>query len=513
MVGLVVIAAALTVIMRGTRRGGAAPRDEATAAAAAMRTVAVVPFENTDGVAADEYFSDGLTDELAHALANLPGLRVAGRTSSYAFKHKAISAQEIGRALGVGAIITGAVRRADDRLRVTTQLVSAADGKVVLDSMFESHSGDVFRVQDDLTRAIVGALSPALGGHPAAAFATASTRGTADTAAYYLYLKGRYYWLERGAANVARAILYFQQATARDSSFARAYAGLALAYDVLSAYVVDPTDSATALTAASATRAMEIDSTLADSRVALALALDRQMRFGAAVASYRKALSIEPSNQYAHHAFGMMLVFTGHTDEGVAELRQATQLDPLAKSAGTALVLGFLAARRFPEAFAEARRVLAFDSTFSLGLHVLGTLQIFAGQPDSAVQTLERHEQLYPERGGTRALQVLAYAAAGRWRDAGRVREQLHGPEGDRSDGVEAAFADLVFGDREPIVRLLSTEQGRRSWLNLLNGFGCNPLIDPLWSDERFRAAMHDLEIERCPLARPWPISQPPAGR
>jgi len=284
---------------------------------------------------------------------------------------------------------------------------------------------------------------------------------------------------------------------------------LALAYNVLSPYVVDPTDSATALTAASAKRAMELDSTLADSRLALALALDRQMRFGAAVASYRKALSIEPSNQYAHHAFGLMLVFTGHTDEGIAELRQATQLDPLAKSAGTALVLGFLAARRFPEAFAEARRVLAFDSTFSLGLHVLGTLQVFSGQPASAVQTLERHGQLYPERGGTRALLVLAYAAAGRWSDAARVREQLHGPEGDRSVGVEAAFADLVFGDREPIVRLLSTEHGRRSWLNSLNGFGCNPLIDPLWSDERFRAAMHDLEIERCPLARPWPISQP----
>ena len=507
-VGVLLVVAVLAELLR-PGRGVATARDAATTAAASMRTVAVLPFENTDGVAADEYFSDGLTDELAHALANLPGLHVAGRTSTFAFKHKSVSAQEMGRSLGVGAIITGDVRRSADRLRVTAQLVSTADGKVVLDSLFEGRSGEVFRVQDDLTRSMVGALTPALGGHPAAAFATASARGTTDTEAYYLYLKGRYYWLERGRENVARAILCFRQAIGRDSTFARAYAGLAMAYDVLSPYVVDPTDSATALTAAAAAHAMALDSTLADSHLALALARDREMRFADAIPSYRRTLIMEPSNQYAHHAYGLMLVFMGRTDEGIAELRQAAQLDPLAKSAGTALVLGYVAARQFPAAIAESRRVLAFDSTFSLGLHVLGTAQIFAGQPDSAVRTLERHERLYPERGGTRALLVLAYAASGRWTDAARVRRELHAPDGDRSGGVEAAFADFVFGDREPLVKLLMTAAGRRSWNNNLSGFGCNPLIDPLWSDARFRATMHDLAIDPCVLVRPWPIAPP----
>ena len=499
----IAIGAAVTFAVRGSRRGVGA-RDGATSAPAAMRQLAVIPFENTDGNPANEYFSDGLTDELAHALASLPGLHIAGRTSSYAFKHKAVSAQEIGRSLDVGGIITGAVRRADDRLRVTTQLVSTADGKVVLDSVFESRSGDVFRVQDELTHAIIAALSSALGGHPAPT--SASTRGTTDAEAYNLYLKGRYYWLERGTENVKRSIALFKQAIARDSNFARAYAALAAGYNVLSIYVADPTDSATALTEASAKRAMALDSTLADSRIALASADAMRLRFDEAAASYRKAIAMEPSNMNAHHAFGAELAFTGHTDEAIAEVRRATQLDPLAKSAGTALAMAFINARRFPDAVAETRRVLAIDSTFSLGLQVLGYVQVFTGQPDSAVGTLERQLQLHPEKGGNYALLVLSYAAAGRWADAARVREQLHRPGGDPSGGVEAAFADLVFGDRDPAVRVLQTDVGKRNWMTSLYGFGCSPLIDPLWSDARFRATMHELKIEPCPLARPWPI-------
>jgi serine/threonine-protein kinase len=497
---LLVVGAGFTFIMFGMRNRTSATRDDAAPPAAAMRTLAVIPFENTDS-AANEYFSDGLTDELAHALAALPGLRVAGRTASYAFKRTRVTPQEIGRTLGVGAIVQGSVRRSGDRLRVITQLVSAADGKVVLDSVFESKSGDVFQVQDRLTRAIEAVLAPALGGHPADASLSASNRGTRDAEAYNLYLKARYYWLERGATNVSRSIALFKQAIARDSMFARAHAALAASYNTLAVYVPDATDSATALTEASAKRAMALDSTLADSRIALASALDRRMRFDEATANYQKAIAIEPSNMTAHHAFGFMLTITGHTDEGIAELRRALQLDPLAKSAGTALALALVNARRFPEALVEARRVLAIDSTFSLGLHTLGFTQMLGGQPDSAIRTLERAAQLYPDGPRVSGFLVYAYAAAGRWGDAERLRAQLHRPGGDRSGGSEAALADLVFGDREPAIRLLTTNLGKRAWLM---GFGCNPLIDPLWADERFRAVMRGVHIEPCPLARPW---------
>jgi serine/threonine-protein kinase len=406
----------------GNFRAGAAP------APAAIRTVAVLPFVNTGGTAADDYFSDGLTDELAHALARLPGLRLAGRTSSYAFKGKAVAAQEIGRVLDVGALVVGTVRRAGDRLRVTTQLVSAADGKVLWDSVYESRSGDVFAVQDEVTRAVVAAIAPALDGRGARALTADVGRGTTDQAAYDLYLKGRYHWLARGAANLDSSIRYFRQAVDRDPTFARAHAGLALAYGALSAYVPDPTDSAMALLAASARRAAALDSTLADAQIALGMALARELRFADAEARYHAALALEPSNVMGHHGLGLLLLSVGRTDEAVAELRRATQLDPLAKSAGSAAALALIAARRFPEAEAASRRVLALDSTFPLALSNLGLAQTFGGQPDSAVRTLEHGTRVHPDDPRQASALVLAYAAAGRWADAERMRSELRRP-------------------------------------------------------------------------------------
>jgi TolB-like protein/Tfp pilus assembly protein PilF len=476
----------------------------------AIGTLAVLPFENTGGAAEDDYFSDGLTDELAHALGRLSGVQMAGRTSSYTFKGKAAPAQEIGRTLDVAAFVNGTVRRGGDRLRITAQLVSTADGKVMWDSVFESRSDDVFGVQDELTRAMVAALAPTLGvsGWPTlvAGAGGGMDRGTADAEAYDLYLKGRYHFQERGTANVSRAIEFFKMAIARDPRFARAHASLAQAYGVLITYIPDGRDSSSALAEASARHAMALDSTLADARVALALAFDNRLQYAEAEAQYRMAIAIEPSNVLAHHALGMLLRSTGRTDEAIAMGVRATELDPLAKSAGTAAAVEYVDARRFSEAEAISRRVLAIDSTFPLAIWSLGLTQLFGGQPDSAVHTFERGRRLYPRTGGQQGLLVLAYAAAGRWKDAERVRVDLRRPGGDPSGGAQQALAEMVFGDREPAVRLLTTRDGQIHWHDTFAGFGCNPLLDPLWPDERFRKAMRELGVAPCTLARPWPL-------
>ncbi|HEY0778043.1 MAG TPA: tetratricopeptide repeat protein, partial [Gemmatirosa sp.] len=483
-----------------------------TARPPAIRTVAVMPFVNTGDRAADDYFSDGLTDELSHALARLPGLRIAGRTSSYTFKGRSVAAPQVGRALGVGALVTGTVRRAGDRLRVSTQLVSTTDGTVLWDSVTESRSRDVFAVQDEFTRAIVAALTPALGGRPAAASAAAVGRGTTDQEAYELYLKGRYYWLQRSTADVARSIAYFRQAIARDSLFARAHAGVAMAYSVLPVYLAGPTDATTVLTMASARRAVALDSTLADAQLALGTALDLQLQFPEALAHYRRALALDPSSVTGHHWLGFSLLNVGRTDEALVELRHATALDPLATSPAAAVATGLLFTRRFPEAAAAARRVLALDSTFWFANYTLGLAQAFGGRPDSAIRTLERGTRLNPAGPGHHAALVFAYAAAGRWADAERVRAQLHRLGGDPSGGTEAAFADLVFGDREPLVRLLTSDAGQRRYIAPGGVFGCDPLLDPLWADARFRAAMRSLGVGRCALARPWPLPARPGA-
>ncbi|AHG92422.1 protein kinase (plasmid) [Gemmatirosa kalamazoonensis] len=483
-----------------------------------IRSLAVLPFVNTSGDRQDDYFSDGLTDELAHALAHVPGLTLAGRTSTYAFKGRFVSAPEIGKALGVRALVTGTVRRAGDRLRVTTQLVSAADGTVMWDSVYESRSGDVFAVQDSLTRAVAAALARTLGGRDDPADRPRATevtvgRGTTNAEAYELYLKGMYYWHERGAENVARSIGLFQQAIARDPTFARAYAALAFAYEVLRVYVPDPTDSATSLFNASARRAMTLDSTLADAQIAQALAFEHDFRFPEAERYYRAVIAAEPSNEFAHHVLGFMLRSIGRTDEAIAELRVATRLDPLAKSAGTVLGATLTEARRFGEAETAIRRILAIDSTFSLALGDLGLIQALGGRPDCAVRTLERGVRLHPEARGMHGRLLFAYAAAGRWDDAERVRASLHQPGGDLSGGVETAFADFVLDDREPLVRLLTTRAGQYHWISTFGSLGCNPFLDPLWTDARFRAAMRDLGVAPCALARPWPFAPPTLAR
>jgi tetratricopeptide (TPR) repeat protein len=206
----------------------------------------------------------------------------------------------------------------------------------------------------------------------------------------------------------------------------------------------------------------------------------------------------------------MLLLNGGRTDEALAELRQAVQLDPLAKSASSAFALALTLARRFPEAMAVSRQTFALDSTFSLAFWGLGLAQAFGGQPDSAVRTLERGMQVHPGTPRNYSALLFAYAAAGRWADAERLRAELRRPGGDPSGGAVAAFAELVFGDREPLVRLLATPTGQRRWLSAHGALGCNPLLDPLWSDARYRAAMRRLTVEACPLARPWPLPPRP---
>ena len=512
----VVVASAVTLLLAlGVAAYVVAHRANAASGRTAgtnARAVAVLPFVNTSGDPQDDYFGDGLTDELAHALAHLPGLRLAGRSSSYAFKGKSISATEIGHTLGVSEIVEGSVRRAGERVRVTMQLVSATDGTVLWDSVYESRSRDVFAVQDSLTHAVVAALAPTLGS------GTNGTenvsRGTRDAEAYDLYLKGRYYWHERGAANVARSIDYFQRAIARDPTFARAYAALALAYEVLPVYVPDPTDSITPLLVSSARRAATLDSTLADAQTAVAIAFERSLRYPDAEAHFRAALALEPSNEFAHHVLGELLLSLGRVDDAITELHQATQLDPLAKSAGAALAEALIHARRFHESETESRRVLAIDSIFPLALFSLGWALAFDGQADSAVRTLERGVRLNPEQRRTQALLIFAYAAAGRWDDAARMRRRVRQAGGEPASDALSAFADLAFGNREPLVHLLTTRAGQLRWFDEFYGPGCNPMIDPLWTDQRFRAAMHDLGVRPCVLARPWPIRpRGPGGR
>jgi serine/threonine-protein kinase len=510
---IAVAGAALLVLVAGAASYVWAHHGDARGAGPrALHTEAVLAFTNTSGSTDDDYFSDGLTDELAHALSGIPGLRVAGRTSSYSFKGKAVAAQEIGRALGVEALIDGTVRRAGQRLRVTTQLVSTADGTVLSDSVYERQAADVFAVQDELTHAMVAALGPSLApALRARARDSARTaelrRGTSDETAYDLYLKGRYYFNARGTDNLMRAAAAFRQAIARDPRFARAYAGLSMTYGVLPNYAPSPDDTLLSRAIAYAEHAVALDSTLGEAHGALGQAYAFELRLREALAEQRKFAELDPTNVTAHQWLGFAYLDHGRTEEAIAELARATEIDPLAPSVQAAYAVALWSARRFPEALAAARRMQAVDSTFHYGILALGCTQVFAGQPDSAIVTFQRGMRFHGDDSRMAGGLMLAYAADGRWNDAERIRRRLARPGGDRFDGIQAAFGDLLFGDREPLVRILTSDAGLKRYLASGGFLGCNPYLDPLWSDPRFRARMHALDIEPCATMRPWPFA------
>src|SRR5690348_1509076 len=353
-------------------------------APAAITTVAVLPFVNTGGNAQDEYFSDGMTDELAHALSRLPSLRVAGRTSSYAFKGKEVPAQQIGRTLNVGGIVEGTVRRAGDRLRITAELTSASDGLVVWSDSYESSATDVFQVQDQFTREIVSALEPALHGTAAATVAD-SSRGTTDPAAYDLYLKGRYYFAKRGGANVQEAIGYFHQATERDPHFARALVALAMAYLVLPDYVTTNTDSVEALASASAQRALTLDPTLADAHLVRCGTEHAATHFVDAERECRAAVTLDPNDPMAHMWHAENLGWSGQLPEAMLEVGKATGLDPLSPIIAAEEAQDIYMTRDFSRALAENARAVAMDSTLTVNLLAASLAETFSGHPELAV--------------------------------------------------------------------------------------------------------------------------------
>jgi len=484
--------------------GSAATADPAPPVAAEQGSIAVLPFLDLSPAHDQAYFSDGLTEELLDVLARLPGLHVAGRTSSFSFRDRAVPADSIGRALHVQNLLEGSVRQDGGRVRISAQLVDARTGYTRWSETYDRRLSHVFAVQDDISRAIVEVLQVRLAeGRVPGGLAR---QETADPEAHDLYLQGLYHFHKRGAADVRMAIDDFRRAVGRDPAYARAWAGLALSYGVLPVFAPGPSDSAAAASAAAAARAMALDSALPEAQLALAMSLGMRLRFREAIQLERRAAALDPSSATAHHFLGFDLLNTGRTDEGVAELRRAVDLDPFAVTATTLLAEGLLSRRDFAGAEAVGRRALGIDSTSQLAFQVVGLAEAFGGKPAEAVRTLERGRGLHPEDSRLGSALVLAYAAAGRWDEAERGRAVLRRPGADRSSEVDAAFADMVFGDREPLVRILTSRNGQRRFFEHGGFIGCSPRYDPLWSDRRFRTAMSGLGVEVCSLARPWPL-------
>ena len=398
--------------------GIVAQRLKRGAAAADPRAVAVLALDNIGSDPRNEYFSDGLADELTTALARVSGLRVASRTSAFSFKGKRADAREIARALNVGSLLEGSVRRdaGGTRMHVTARLTSAGDGLTLWSGTYERRADDVFAVQDSIADGVARALLPknARAPRPASGSASGSMgmQGTSDVAAYDLYLRGRYYWHQRGESALRQAAGFFEQAIARDQGFARAYAGLADALALLPIYGPTPTDSVAPQARRAALRALALDSTLADAYTTLGLVQKNDGEWAASEHSLQRSLILDPHAATPSQWLGELYVVIGRPHAAAQAMRNAAALEPTSPIIAAELCYVLALDGQYDDAYTAGRRALALDPALWTGHAFLGFAYQFAGDHARAVPELERAQRLSAYLPALGAALAYSYASA-----------------------------------------------------------------------------------------------------
>ncbi|MFN2399001.1 MAG: protein kinase [Gemmatimonadaceae bacterium] len=465
-------------------------RSTTAPAAPASQSIAVLPFVNMSADKENEYFSDGMTEELINALSKLGGLRVASRTSAFQFKGKQSDVRTIGDTLNVATVLEGSVRKAGNRLKVTAQLVNVADGYHLWSETYERELKDVFAVQDEIARAIVSALRLRLedrGGAPLV------KRSTENLEAYNLYLRGRYFVNKFTAEGFRTGIELFERALAEDPTFAMAYSGLADAYMLMGSFGSLGREGAYAPGKAAALKALALDSTLAEAHTSLAFVrMVYEWDWQGGEQALRRALMLDPNHVNAHHWYGLYFAATGRLEDGLRENERALELDPLLIR-GIAIrgrLLFF--ARQYDQAIAQLRRAIEMDPAYEQAYSILSFVYARQGKLGEAVEMAEKLAELR----GDRAVGQLGYvyAIAGRRADAlkllGNLNDQSKQGRGRASD---IALIHLGLGDRSEALALL--EQGLEDhWVPIF--LKVDPTYDPLRSDPRFTRILRKMRLE-----------------
>jgi eukaryotic-like serine/threonine-protein kinase len=466
-----------------------------TSTSSAIRSIAVLPLDNYSGDDKQEYFAEGMTDELTATLANISQLRVISRGSAMQFKGSQRPATPvIGRTLNVDAIVEGSVLRSGDKVRITIQLIDARDDRHVWAKSFERTSGDVLALQDELASTIANEIHVQL--TPAEKTRLAAARRV-NPAAYDAYLKGRYFFNRPNDENLAKAISQFEEAVALDPNFAPAYSGMSDAYlwagyneGFLTATEARPKAKA------AAERAVQLDGNSAEGHTSLAVfKLFYEYDWEGSEAAFRQAIALNPNYAFAHDQFALLLAFQLRTAESIAESRRATELDPLSPLVWLDTIPAVLWERRFQDAKDLAKRSSELDPSFFFPVWVNGWIDIEAGMVPEAIPDLLKAKSMNsPAFVG--AWLGYAYAASG---DRVRAQAELDELKSKTLRGYVSPFNLAVIylglGDRERALSYLEQAYTADSqWLGWLKG---DRIFDPLRSDPRFVALMKKLRFEK----------------
>ena len=458
----------------------------------AAQSIAVLPFVNASAEAENEYLSDGITDELIDALSKLRSVRVASRTSVFALKGRSLDVRAIGAMLGASVVLEGSVRRQGDRLRVTAQLTTTDDGRLLWSQRYDRELQDVFAVQDELARTIVTTLRTTwlsdIGDPP-------RTRGTESVNAYALYLRGRWAMNQRTNAATHDAISYFTRAIEEDPRYALAYTGLADAFALHVDYRSVRAGEGLERAAHYAREALRLDDALAEAHTSLAWTLFiYQWDWDAAAREYRRAIELDPQYPTAHQWYAFFLIASGRFEEALVEGHTALELDPTSVSIRRTVGWLYFYNRRYERARHHLSRAIEMNPTSEETYRILGLVLAVEGRTAEAVATLREATSL-PDTGvlteGT-----LAYALArnGQHEEAATIRIALEA-RANREYVSSTALATAWLGTSDTERALDWIERAhaeRRGWVVYL---GVNPIFDPVRGAPRFETLTRAMEM------------------
>lgn len=457
-------------------------------------SIAVLPFKPLGAESADELLGLGMADATISKLSNLQQLPVLPTSAVFKYTGREHDPLAVGRELGVDAVLDGTVQHADERVRVTVQLISLREGRTLWSAKFDEQFTNIFAVQDSISEQVARALALQLTPDEKKHL---TKRYTENTEAYQSYLMGLYFWNKRTKDGLTKAIDHFQQAIERDANYALAYAGLADSYHLIVYYGYQNSSQEEVYkkAQAAATKALELDETLAEAHTAMAMIQQNYERDAAASEkSLKRALALNPSYATAHQRYAWVLLGSGRLDEAISEMRRAQQLDPVSLTINAALGSMYNFARRYDEAVTQLQRTLMMDPNFSLARYNLGLAYAHKGMYEEAVKEFQKSKELDPD--STDALEALGYvyAVTGRKNEARKVLAELQLMAKQREvSRYNIALIYAALGQKEQAFEWLEKAAADRSLETIYLRF--DPQLDVLKADPRFNEFLrrHDL--------------------
>ena len=484
--GAALVAISTIVILIGAV-GALVFRGSPLARPAAVRTLAVLPFQALGNVGEDEYLGLGVTDALITQLSNLPQIAVRPTTAVQAYHTQPAGAVEAGKKLQVAAVLDGRFQRDGDRIRLTAQLVDVSTGTPLWAETFDEQFTNMFAVQDSISRRVAQTLLRRLTEEEQGQIASGPTT---DSRAYDLYLRGRYQWNKRTEDGLKTAIHYFEQAAQTDRSFAAAYSGIADAYMTLYDYGFLPAADATPKARAAAVKAVALNDRLAEAHSSLAHLALHDWQWADAEREFRRALELNPSAASIYHWYALYLTTVGKVDEAVQAIQKAHQLDPTSLRIKADVGQAYNAARRPDEAIEQERQVLELNPNARVAYWIRGMAHEQKGEFEQAIRDFS--EALKRSPGNPNYLGALghAYAVSGRASEARKIAKELERPLRGGEE-VPAFFLALVYaglGDKDKAFEWL--EHAYRDRSGSVRYLKIEPRLDPLRSDPRFADLM-----------------------